>query len=86
MQSDVARDTPAPAQLSSTAPATPAQAERRQLTVMFFNLVGSTELSTRLDPEDLQEVIRAYRDSCAKAIAQYNGYIAAAFNVPASQG
>ena len=65
-----------PGKLSSTAPATPAQAERRQLTVMFCDLVGSTELSTRLDPEDLQEVIRAYHDSCAKAIAQYNGYIA----------
>ncbi len=40
-------------------------AERRQLTVMFCDLVGSTELSNRLDPEDLREVIRAYQDTCA---------------------
>ncbi len=44
-------------------------AERRQLTVMFCDLVGSTALSTRLDPEDLREVIRAYQDTCAKVIA-----------------
>ena len=52
------------------------QAERRQLTVMFCDLVGSTELSTRFDPEDLREIIRAYQEACAKVIAQYNGYIA----------
>ena len=52
------------------------QGERRQLTVMFCDLVGSTELSTRLDPEDLREVIRAYQDTCAKVIAQYDGFIA----------
>ncbi len=53
-----------------------AEAERRQLTVMFCDLVGSTELSTRLDPEDLQEVIRAYQEACAKVVARYNGYVA----------
>jgi class 3 adenylate cyclase/predicted ATPase len=52
------------------------QAERRQLTVMFCDLVGSTELSTRLDPEELREVIRVYQDTCAKVIAQYDGFIA----------
>ena len=52
------------------------EAERRQLTVMFCDLVGSTELSTRFDPEDLRDVIRAYQDACAKVIARYNGYIA----------
>ena len=53
-----------------------AEAERRQLTVMFCDLVGSTELSTRFDPEDLREIIRAYQDVCTRVIAQYDGYIA----------
>ncbi|HMM91955.1 adenylate/guanylate cyclase domain-containing protein [Bradyrhizobium sp.] len=51
-------------------------AERRHLTVMFCDLVGSTELSARLDPEDMWEVIRAYRAACAKVIAKYDGNIA----------
>jgi class 3 adenylate cyclase len=45
--------------------ARPAEAERRQLTVMLVDLVGSTELSARLDPEDIAEVIRAYQGSRA---------------------
>ncbi|MHA1153158.1 MAG: AAA family ATPase, partial [Alphaproteobacteria bacterium] len=61
---------------AAASPPAPAEAERRQLTVMFCDLVGSTELSTRFDPEDLREVIRAYQGACAKVIAQYNGYIA----------
>lgn len=52
------------------------EAERRQLTVMFCDLVDSMPLSTRLDPEDLREVIRAYHEACAKVVAQYGGYIA----------
>jgi class 3 adenylate cyclase/tetratricopeptide (TPR) repeat protein len=51
-------------------------AERRQLTVMFCDLVGSTELSQRLDPEDLREVNRAYQDACKAAIERYDGYVA----------
>ena len=51
-------------------------AERRHLTVMFCDLVGSTELSARLDPEDMWEVIRAYRSACARVIAAYDGIIA----------
>jgi len=51
-------------------------AERRHLTVMFCDLVGSTELSARLDPEDMWEVIRAYRAACARVIAIYDGNIA----------
>src|SRR5215469_14537507 len=51
-------------------------AERRQLTVMFCDLVGSTELSTRLDPEDLQEVIRAYHRRCQDVIAKFGGFVA----------
>ena len=52
------------------------EGERRQLTVMFCDLVGSTELSTRLDPEDLRVIIRDFQETCAKAIAQFDGYIA----------
>jgi class 3 adenylate cyclase len=51
-------------------------AERRQLTVMFCDLVGSTALSARLDPEDMREVIRAYQDICAGMVARYDGFIA----------
>jgi class 3 adenylate cyclase/predicted ATPase len=52
------------------------EAERRQLTVMFCDLVGSTGLSERLDPEDLREVLRAYQKTCAEAVGRYDGYIA----------
>lgn len=57
-------------------PALPHDAERRHLTVMFCDLVGSTALSARLDPEDMWEVIRAYRAACASVIAAYDGRIA----------
>ncbi|OAF07275.1 adenylate/guanylate cyclase domain-containing protein [Bradyrhizobium neotropicale] len=57
-------------------PAPPHGAERRHLTVMFCDLVGSTALSARLDPEDMWEVIRAYRAACANVIAAYDGMIA----------
>ena len=52
------------------------QAERRQLTVMFCDLVDSTALSRRLDPEDLQDVIRRFLDACSQTIGRFNGYIA----------
>src|SRR5262245_34260226 len=51
-------------------------AERRQLTVQFIDLVGSTVLSTQLDPEELREVIQAYRETCASAIARFGGHLA----------
>jgi class 3 adenylate cyclase len=51
-------------------------AERRPLSVMFCDLVGSTALSSRLDPEDLREVIRAYQSCVAKTIQQFDGFIA----------
>jgi class 3 adenylate cyclase/predicted ATPase len=54
----------------------PSHAERRQLTVLFCDLVDSTALSARLDPEDLREVIRAYQDACAGAIARFDGIVA----------
>ncbi|MBS0183720.1 MAG: AAA family ATPase [Nitrospira sp.] len=52
------------------------QAERRQLTVMFCDLVGSTALARRLDPEDLQSSIRHFLETCSEAISRFNGYIA----------
>jgi class 3 adenylate cyclase len=57
-------------------PARRHDAERRHLTVMFCDLVGSTALSARLDPEDMWEVIRAYRAACARVIAAYDGIVA----------
>ncbi len=57
-------------------PARRHDAERRHLTVMFCDLVGSTALSARLDPEDMWEVIRSYRAACARVIATYDGVIA----------
>jgi class 3 adenylate cyclase len=52
-----------------------ADAERRQLTVMFCDLVGSTALSSRLDPEDLREVIGAYHRAVAEIIAGFDGFV-----------
>jgi len=63
--------TPPPA-----ATATGAQAERRQLTVMFCDLVGSTALSRQLDPEDLRDLMRRYQEEVAAAIARYDGHVA----------
>jgi class 3 adenylate cyclase len=51
-------------------------AERRQLTVLFCDLVDSTALAARLDPEELRDVVRAYQVTCAKVIARYEGHIA----------
>jgi class 3 adenylate cyclase len=65
--------------LSATTPkheTTVASAERRQLTVMFCDLVGSTALSGKLDPEEMREVIRAYQDACSGPVARYDGFIA----------
>ena len=54
----------------------PASAERRYLTVMFCDVVGSTPLAERLDPEDLRDVLVAYHGACATAIERYGGHIA----------
>ncbi len=56
--------------------ATALAAERRQLTVMFCDLVGSTELAARLDPEDLREVIGAYHRAVAEIVAGFDGFVA----------
>jgi class 3 adenylate cyclase len=54
----------------------PAAGERRQLTVMFCDLVGSTALAQRLDPEDYRDVVNAYQDVCASAVKRFDGHIA----------
>jgi class 3 adenylate cyclase len=59
----------------SDAPA-PADAERRQLTVMFCDLVGSTALATRFDPEDLREIVGAYHRAVADAVGRFDGFVA----------
>jgi class 3 adenylate cyclase/predicted ATPase len=75
----VPRPTTMPAATVTTAtpdaPA-PADAERRQLTVMFCDLVGSTSLSTRFDPEDLREVIGAYHRCVADTVGRFDGFVA----------
>ena len=64
--------------VSDPSPAKPAVTipERRPLTVMFVDLVGSSALSERLEPEDLLDVIRLYREFCGAAIMRYGGHIA----------
>ena len=51
-------------------------AERRQVTVMFSDLVGSTALSGRMDPEDLREVISAYQKCVAETVQRFGGFVA----------
>src|SRR5712691_3101236 len=53
----------------------PPEAERRQLTVLFCDLVESTALAARLDPEELREVVRAYQETCARVIQRFDGHI-----------
>jgi predicted ATPase len=72
-----------PTQEAQTPPLEPAytpqrapEAERRQLTVMFCDLVDSTALAVRLDPEDLREVVLAYQETSAAMIQRFGGYIA----------
>ena len=61
-------------EIKPTVPRT--DAERRQLTVMFVDLVGSTALSARLDPEDMREIVGAYHRSCAEQITKAGGFVA----------
>ena len=70
-QQDVSRHVASP----PTAPPT-SEAERRQLTVVFCDLVESTKLSSQLDPEDYRDVVRAYQRVCAEVITRYEGHVA----------
>ena len=66
----------APPQLALTEPKPKDTAERRQVTVMFSDLVGSTALSARMDPEDLREVISAYQKCVAETVERFGGFVA----------
>jgi class 3 adenylate cyclase len=70
----------ASAEKSSVVPTTtgpsPTDAERRQVTVMFSDLVGSTALSARMDPEDLREVIAGYQKCVAETVRRFDGFVA----------
>jgi class 3 adenylate cyclase len=80
--------TASPASLPATPEVSPAQseaspvgssppdAERRQLTVMFCDLVDSTRLSSQLDPEEYRDMVRAYHTACTEVIRRYDGHIA----------
>ncbi len=63
---------PAPSPIEPSVP----DAERRQLTVMFCDLVGSTLLAGQLDPEDYREVVRSYHATCSEVIQRYDGHVA----------
>jgi class 3 adenylate cyclase/predicted ATPase len=69
-------DAPATTGKSDAAERPRAEAERRQLSVMFVDLVGSTALSAGLDPEDMGRVIRAYQDCCSEAVERWGGHVA----------
>ena len=78
-----AQPTPQPAAHEQHSPlveprptAPPPDAERRQLTVMFCDLVDSTTLSSQLDPEEYRDVVRAYQTACTEVIRRYDGHIA----------
>jgi len=72
------REKDAPKAAVANAPSAAPQdtAERRQVTVMFSDLVGSTALSARMDPEDLREVISAYQECVAETVQRFGGYVA----------
>ena len=79
LRSDAGGKTPSfDATTTSSAPSGPTEdrAERRQVTVMFSDLVGSTALSARMDPEDLREVISAYQKCVADTVARSGGFVA----------
>jgi class 3 adenylate cyclase/predicted negative regulator of RcsB-dependent stress response len=70
----VSEGAPEPAQ--SEQPTRPLEAERRQITVMFCDLVGSTALSEQLDPEDLRGLMQAYQQAAGSVIERYGGHVA----------
>ena len=73
----VDKTTPSPDAAASAPPAAKMDmAERRQVTVMFSDLVGSTALSARMDPEDLREVISAYQKCVAETVGRFGGFVA----------
>jgi class 3 adenylate cyclase len=73
---ELAGPTPAALKPSDQAATPRDSAERRQVTVMFSDLVGSTALSARMDPEDLREVISAYQKCVAETVQRFGGFVA----------
>jgi class 3 adenylate cyclase len=76
IQPPPSQDTPSVQPASPVMTSRIPEAERRQLTVMFCDLVDSTTLSSQLDPEDLREVVRAYQQMCSAVITRFDGHIA----------
>ena len=72
---EAAQAAPEPA-AASMAPKTLDAAERRQVTVMFADLVGSTELSARMDPEDLRDIISTYQKCVTETVRRFDGFVA----------
>ena len=75
-QPSVSQEAPSPQADVTSTPPQASDAERRQLTVMFCDLVDSTTLSSRLDPEEYRDVVRAYQQVCTDVIQRYEGHIA----------
>ena len=73
---ELAGAAPTSSQPALTKPKPQDTAERRQVTVMFSDLVGSTALSARMDPEDLREVISAYQKCVAETVRRFGGFVA----------
>ena len=73
---EVEKGPPKAAPPAATAVTPQDAAERRQVTVMFADLVGSTALSARMDPEDLREVISAYQKCVAEKVQRFGGFVA----------
>ena len=71
-----AADMPTPVAAIDNPKASGREAERRQLTVVFCDLVGSTALSSRLDPEDLREILKTYHGTVAEVVASFGGFVA----------
>src|SRR6185369_3670792 len=65
-----------PTEAKASAPAHYSEHARRQLTLMFCDLVGSTELSGQVDPEEMQAIMGIYQDVCARMITRFDGYLA----------
>ena len=76
LQADGSAKSPPPETPSTLPKPSQDAAERRQVTVMFSDLVGSTALSARMDPEDLREVIAAYQKAVADAVQRFGGFVA----------
>ena len=78
LRDDASKASSIDAVTTSSAPSAPPEdrAERRQVTVMFSDLVGSTALSARMDPEDLREVISAYQKCVAETVQRFGGFVA----------